>query len=295
MPVLSCLLLSASPYLQIRKIKYSLWVIAILWWVIFFTSHGRGVIVAVIISAITIGLIYRGKSTAFLKQTLFLFILGAIGYSLLFDLIPFLIADSKAVEVPANMTSSGRMTKLWPDAINFAISNPRLGIGPMHYTSLVGAQYFSHPHNSVLQIAAEWGIPTLILILFLIYRASTAWVKRFNKDTLSEKPEDNLFILGLSFSLVAGAVYSLFSGVIVMPMGQLTATLVVSLSMALFFPQYQFSERKSPRSWLMTFFFGFVCVYYFWVLSPELIPHVSDPMYFSHHFLQPNSGPRFWQ
>ena len=296
MPVVSCLVLSKHPFLQKNRIKYTLWGIAILWWLIFFTSQGRGVIVAVMTSTLIIAFIYRDKATLFLKRTAILFVLGLLTYKLLFELVPYVISGgTKNLDIPLNLTSSGRLTKLWPDAINFILNSPWLGIGPMHYTSLIGQQYVSHPHNSILQIGAEWGIPALILVLFLIYRSFTAWVNKFNKHTLSIITEENLFVLGLSFSLLSGGIYSLFSGVIVMPMSQITATLVIGLAMSVYFPQYEASLEAPSRSWRMTLLFGFLGVYYFWLLSPELIPQFIDPMYFSHHFLQPNSGPRFWQ
>jgi len=296
MPVVSCLVLSKHPFLQKTRIKYTLWSIAILWWLIFFTSQGRGVIVAVIISALIVAFIFRDKATLFLKQTIILFILGFITYKFLFDLVPYVISGgTKTLDIPLNLTSSGRLTKLWPDAINFILNSPWLGIGPMHYTSLHGGQYFSHPHNSILQIGAEWGVPALILVLFLIYRSFTAWTNKFNKHTLSNTSDENLFVLGLSFSLLSGGIYSLFSGVIVMPMSQVTATLVLGLAMSVYFPKYEASLELPSRNWGMTLLFGFLGVYYFWLLSPELIPQFIDPMYFSYHFLQPNSGPRFWQ
>jgi len=297
MPVVSFILLSQHMLFQAKKTRYVLWSIAILWWLIFFTSQGRGVIVAVMASTFIVAFIFRAKATLFLKQTIILFILGFFTYKLLFDLVPYVISrGTKFLDIPINLTSSGRLTKLWPDAINFMLNNPWLGIGPMHYVSLHGGQYFSHPHNSLLQIGAEWGVPALILVLLLMYHSFSAWTKKFNHHTLSATASDNnLIILGLTFSLLSGGIYSLFSGVIVMPMSQLTGTLVISLAMAVYFPEYIPQLKTPPRNWLMTLFFGFLGVYYFWLLSPELIPHFIDPMYFSHHFLQPNSGPRFWQ
>jgi len=296
MPIVSFLVLSKHVFFQTNKIKYTLWGIAILWWLIFFTSQGRGVTIAVITSALIVAFIFRNKATVFLKRTIILFILGFITYKFLFYLVPYVISGgTKTLDIPINLTSSGRLTALWPDAVNYMISQHWLGIGPMHYTSLHGGQYFSHPHNSILQIGAEWGLPALILVLFLIYRSFTAWTNKFNKHTLSNTSDENLFVLGLSFSLLSGGIYSLFSGVIVMPMSQIIATLVLGLAMSVYFPQYEAPLKLPSRSWGVTLLFGFLGVYYFWLLSPELIPQFSDPTYFSQHFLQPNSGPRFWQ
>ncbi len=66
-----------------------------------------------------------------------------------------------------NAVTSSRYD-LWVLAIKVAISNPLFGIGPQHFASL--SSFVAHPHNFYLNIAAEWGIPALLLLVYLTYK-----------------------------------------------------------------------------------------------------------------------------
>jgi O-antigen ligase len=121
-----------------------------------------------------------------------------------------------------SLDSSGRMP-MWRNSLTDIKSNPVLGIGPMNF-ACTGPKYRAgHPHNFALQFAGEWGIPaTLALFSILAFLALTMW--RLEK-TLARPYDVRLGAL-LVTSLVAAAVYSCLSGVLVMPASQVAGILI---------------------------------------------------------------------
>lgn len=295
LPFLTIILLLDHPYLQNKRIKYLLWGIAIIWWIMCFTTEGRGAIVAIIGSYFSIFLIFRKKAKDFLNRTLLLFVIGYLLYQCFFHFIPYLMANNSFAEqlLELNTSGNGRIY-LWLKAIDYILENPWFGIGPMHYAWYPN-KIAAHPHNSILQIAAEWGLPVLLLTLFLFYKGCYAWVKKFNAHTLNPTTKNhNLMVIALTFSMSSALILSLFSGVIVMPMSHLTGVLVVSIALGI----YQnksiiISPVNKKNHWGLTFLFALLPIVYFWLLAPELIPRLIDPLFEPTNSLT-GRRPRFW-
>ena len=300
LPLLTLLLLMDHPLQKVKRYRVLLWIIAIIWWGMLFTTNGRGALVAIAGSCILTYIIFRHKAQSFLKTTLLLMLLGLIFYLTLFHLIPSFRAENAHQLLSTNnplqirSTSSGRLTDLWPTALQMIQKNPWLGIGPMHYQAWNGSEILAHPHNSLLQLGAEWGLPALLATLLLIYTALRTWIRRFNIHTLNTEHKNvNLAIIGLTFSLSSAFILSLFSGIIIMPMSHLMGILVVSLAFSICQPLPQPVKIKKNQHWFMTLIFAVFAISYFWLLSPELIPRLIDPMFSPENPLGIN-GPRFW-
>ena len=303
LPLLSFVLLIDHPVLKNTRLRLLLWGLAIVWWGMFFTTNGRGVIVAVLASLIITTILFRKKAQDFLKITIVLSLLGLVFYQVLFHLIPYLIGDwsFQSVEKGPSVlgirsTSSGRLNELWPAAVQYITDNPWLGIGPMHYSAWNGVSPNTSPHNSLLQLASEWGLPVLVIFLYLFYRAVHAWCKRFNMHTLKDNQGNlNLAIIAVTFSLCSALIYSLFSGVFIMPMSQLMSMLVISLAIALYKKNdEQVNTSNSKHNWTLTITFATCAIVYFWLISPDLIPRLVDPT-FNPETSYKFSGPRFWR
>ena len=302
LPLLTLVLILDHPYLKAKHTRYLLWAIAIIWWIMFFTTHGRGVVVAVTSSYLITFILFKQKTKTFLKTTLILNLLGFIFYQIFFHLIPHMLSndlslltnsDTQAFSIRS--TSSGRLTHLWPKALQLITENPWLGIGPMHYHAWNGGIVLAHPHNSILQIGAEWGIPALLCVLILLYRTFRNWIHRFNSHSLNKTNSTfTLSVIGLTFSLCSAFILSLFSGVIVMPMSHLIGILVISFSLSIFQPgNLTIEPQKTKQNWTMTFIFSILTISYFWLLSPDLIPRLVNSAFTPDNILGVN-GPRFW-
>lgn len=301
LPLLTLWLLMDHPLQKVKRYRVLLWVVALIWWTMLFTTNGRGALIAIVGSYLLTYLIFRHKAKAFLNTTLLLMLLGFVFYQILFHLIPYLKTDnapqllSNTNPLQIRTSSSGRLTDLWPAALQMIQKNPWFGIGPMHYHASNGSQMLAHPHNSLLQLGAEWGLPALLSTLLLVYIALRTWIRRFNVHTLNtEHKIFNLAIIGLTLSLSSACILSLFSGVIVMPMSHLMSMLVISFAFSICQPlSPQPVEIKRSQHGFMTLIFALFAISYFWLLSPELIPRLTDPMFSPENPLD-IKGPRFW-
>ena len=121
-------------------------------------------------------------------------------------------------------TSSGRLG-LWRDSLGDVRSHPLLGIGPMNYACSGPIYRAAHPHNFLLQLAGEWGIPALLLLLLLVSFMAVKLVRRLRPPEKNRKdvppPADFLAI-----ALLAASIHACLSGVLVMPASQVAGILV---------------------------------------------------------------------
>lgn len=98
---------------------------------------------------------------------------------------------------------------LWEKAVQMMIERPILGYGPMHFASVDSIA--SHPHQIILQIGSEWGVP--ILLLCLIFAGFI-----FNKCLKVLRDKNSSITYTFLFgALIASLVQSMVDGVFVMP------------------------------------------------------------------------------
>lgn len=135
--------------------------------------------------------------------------------------------SSLAAAVDRGTSSTGRI-EVWIVALERLAEAPLLGIGPgvlAREPGMVG--WASHPHNSVLLVAAETGLVGLASITVLVMQG----LIRLPRLTLRRRP--------WALALIGGGAHSLLSGTTVMPTSQ--AMLVLALALVL--P----GERAIPR------------------------------------------------
>lgn len=98
---------------------------------------------------------------------------------------------------------------LWEKAVQMIVERPILGYGPMHFASVDSIA--SHPHQIILQIASEWGVPILLLCLIFVAFVLNKCLKvlRNNNSSIAYT-----FIFG---ALIASLAQSMVDGVFVMP------------------------------------------------------------------------------
>jgi O-antigen ligase len=194
---------------------------AALWWSIAFFNSAKGLGLSLLVSAIVIATLFRGAAAKkwFLTQ-LVVICLGLILY-LTLDLL-----TTETGYLTQITGSVGHRATLWSHALDHIVEHPWLGIGPLHFANHFN-EIAAHPHSSLLQIAAEWGMPAAILFAALFLWGGGAWIKRL---TPGHTPTD----IALSFSLLTAAIYSLVSGVIVTPVSQVCFAIVTGLMLGIF-------------------------------------------------------------
>ncbi len=122
------------------------------------------------------------------------------------------------------LTSSHSRDLLLSAAMDLVRADPWLGAGPMHFAALIHPKG-AHPHNLYLQWAAEFGLPSLLLLLCLLvaplWRVSTA----LRRAPSSTPPMAS----ALGAALLAALIDAGFSGNFVMPLSQVWIAVVYGL------------------------------------------------------------------
>lgn len=261
----------------------------VLWWVLLFYSASRGVLLAWGLGILITALVYRKLAWPFIRLQLSHITLGFFSYQILFQLIPYLRGSAVVTGTVMRDTTSDRI-ELWSQCINLIQNHPLFGVGPMHFAWYSNTS--AHPHNSVLQIMAEWGLPAALLILAVAGYGLVCWLKKFNISSLQTKTKlDRNLVVVLFFTLIANAAYSLVDGVIVMPISQVLMFTIIGLTIG-YYSKDNVAEVIN-KSLFKRIFAGITLVTLIWSTLPEILQSASgDAKRFSIGYTA--AGPRIW-
>lgn len=209
------------------------------WWVLLFYAASRGVTLGWLLALVLTAFVYKKQAWPFLRIQLISAATGLGAYLVLFKAIPMWVA-STVTNVATSSAGSAIVTStvfrdtvsdrtdLWKVAYVMIKNFPFFGVGPMHFYFY--NKFGTHPHNSVLQIAAEWGLPATLIILAILGYSFNCWFKKFNPTKLqtASKLDSNLAMI-LFFTIIANGAYSLVEGVIVMPISQVLMFTMIGL------------------------------------------------------------------
>jgi O-antigen ligase len=272
-----------------KSTRTMLHIALIAWWVLLFYSASRGVLIAWLIGICITILVYQKLAWPFLKLQLTYVLAGFMSYQLLFKVIPKTHGSQLVTSTVVRETTNDRL-ELWNQAILMIKTHPIFGVGPMHYAWFNKTN--GHPHNSILQIAAEWGLPATAIILSIVIYAFYCWFKKFSPNQLKTKStlDKNLSII-LFFTMITNAAYSMVDGVIVMPISQVLMFTMIGLMLG----QYVSTENAvSYKSTFRPWIAGILLISLAWSTYPEIKQGFSgDRKGFSmgHTAI----GPRFWR
>lgn len=186
------------------------------WWALHFATGTRSVWVALIVTTLFLLIFLKDRSRQWLIWQLVGMLIGWGGY-LAFD---YLTLDNSLYGLGSitkrGLDDNGRWP-LWLNAFEMIKNHPLLGIGPMHF-AFNNFTIAAHPHNSTLHIAAEYGLPAVLIAVYLVVALLKKAVVWCIKPTYSENPQINI---ALTASLVCGLCDSLLSGNIIMPHSQM--------------------------------------------------------------------------
>jgi O-antigen ligase len=288
--------LTALPLLSFdfnnTRTRYWLHLGMICWWVLLFHTASRGVLLSWGLGILVTAAVYRKLAWPLIRLQLIHFSTGFLSYQILFELIPFLRGSAVVTGTIVRDTTSDRI-ELWKQALHLIQNHPIFGIGPMHFAWY--SPISAHPHNSVLQIMTEWGLPAALLILIITCYALFCWLKKFNVGNLQTKTNHdcNLAII-LFFTFISNAIYSLVDGVIVMPISQVMMFTFIGLMIG-YYHQGNITEitESKIKSLIKALFAGIVLATLIWSTLPEILQNAADSdKRFSMGYTA--MGPRFW-
>lgn len=266
--------------------------LGIFWWVIVFASRGRGIQLAILAASCLTLIIFRKDAWPLLKWLGISAFSGLISYLLLFVYIP---ESGQEIILHGVMNDSARMA-LWSSALTMIQENPLLGVGPQHY-AYYQQTIANHPHNSLLQIAAEWGVPVAIFVVTLFIWGAISWCRKFYDSNSGIRTNEKKHLwIALFCSATAGLAYSMVSGVIVMPLSQIMFAAVIGMMLGLYRNTAPDSIPNSKISLLMIrLALASMIIYVPVKLAPDIITRLEmpGPPYNSGHI--GSYQPRFWQ
>lgn len=191
-------------------------------------TTGRATMLAMGGAALLLWLLLGARA----RPWLWTFGLAAAAALLLYGLLSSLgqgLAETTGYQPNARELSSAHSRDyLWALAAKQAVASPLLGSGPMHFAHQVNAKG-AHPHNFYFQLAAELGLPFVVMLLALVLRALYAMAKKLracvNPDSLAKGA-------GLFAANAAIGIDALFSGNLVMPIAQVWCFAVFGMAWA---------------------------------------------------------------
>ena len=264
---------------------------------------GRGTLLGLVVGALALAAVFGRSAAKVLKNLLLAALLGLLLFLLVFWLLPLLTggnAEFSEGYYGARMGSVEARLYLWRIAVADIAQSPWLGIGPMHY-ALVPNGEAAHPHNIYLQIAAEWGLPMLILLITLGALALRSMAMRIRRCGDEHQRDCGI---GLWFACVAIAIDGLVSGNFVMPVSQVWIAFTVGWAMAWCAGQAPADKTTPQRRAGMSGMFsaqqivaiGLLAsqVTLIWSAWPEIMNldnHVNQAM---QRAPSPTMNPRFW-
>jgi len=168
---------------------------------------------------------------------------GVLLYALLFRGLPAWIGFGESLQARSldQLASGSNRELLIRSSLEAIRSAPWLGIGPMQFAAIPGV-WSAHPHNWLLQLASEWGLPAAG---FTIWGLATLF--RRARAALSGTPASDYGPVAFITAGAVALVYGLVDGSLVMPVSQTAAALVfgglIASSSRLAFP-----ERLKPSA-----------------------------------------------
>jgi O-antigen ligase len=205
-----------------RPLRLTALTVLVLLWTFNFALGTRAVPFSIGLASIGFGvLVWKRRPLSIIKMLFASLVLGAVLYVLLFHMLPSWLGASggHAVNVDRFLNSSSR-DQLFKLSLEAIWSAPLLGIGPMQFAAIPAVPN-AHPHNWVLQLAAEYGVPTAVLVVAGV----AVWLSRLRaRIPTTTSGGRGLLEPALLMTLVALAC-GLVDGNLVMPVSQTAAAI----------------------------------------------------------------------
>jgi O-antigen ligase len=271
--------------------------VAVAWWLLLFASGVRGTLVGSLVAIPFTLWVFGKQAKQWFKWQVVAMVGGLAGYFFFFFVVPEIssldVQNILANTIDRDVSRVSDRWELWSVAGKMAQEEPWLGAGPMQYAAL-GHSIAAHPHNSLLQIAAEWGLPVALAVIALFILGLIGWAKIANSISFNEKGK-NIYA-ALFASLMTAAVNSLFCGIIVMPLSQVMMVLVIGWMLGISVSHSAARRNHSKlKHAILCLIFPFAIYGVIWPLFPEVLQlEKSQAEFRNSHPKSPYFRPRFW-
>lgn len=223
--------------------RWSVFALLAVWWMLVIVSGTRGTWMALFVAAVILAAFTWQASSAWLRVQILALAWGAVLFGILFVGLPTWLRTDAAIEnrLINLVTLSGREV-LWDIAWTQIQAHPWLGIGPMHLAAIRN-DFGAHPHNAILQLAAEWGIPAALAFIIPVGFGIVRLLVRIRQQQVTSGP----LLVCLTASILAISAQSMVDGVIVIPYTQTLLVLIVGWTLGVYFRDS--ALPSVPLSW----------------------------------------------
>lgn len=214
-----------------RALRGAAFALLCVWWLIAISGGTRGTWLGMGAAGLLLALLgpwgrrWMGWQLAAVAGGLLLYWLV---FTALADHLGIVLSSGAGDRLTTSLSGRG---PIWWQAWHMLVERPWLGFGPMHFADIAN-EIAAHPHQSVLQWASEWGVPSALCVAVLAWRSGWATLGVLRERALSAERVD-LLRLCLFAALVGALVQSMVDGVIVMPISQVWLALTIGWLMAL--------------------------------------------------------------
>lgn len=277
-----------------RGLRGGLHAVAALWYALLFASGGRGATLALAGAAVLALVLFRSQASPWLRLQLKALVGGLALYVLLF----VLMADNLSVFTRLqDITNGTGRLELWGIAVEMIGRHPVMGEGPMQFARHLNV-HASHPHNAVLQWAAEWGLLSTVGVVALFGWGGIAWARHCRRALSTVAAPQQTVLIALTASLTAAAAYALVDGVLVMPVSQMLVAVIAGWALAVYAGSpkpTRLPDHHPLASWILVGFLVAVWGSIGYGIAPDI---TSLEVQQEEHIQRTGATlvhPRFWQ
>lgn len=224
---------------ELKKFKWLAMLAFSFLWLILLQSEARGALLAIVLSVLAVHYFLSVQARKYFTYSILkAIVLGSALWLLFIVLLPLFFFDSEIWQLRTG--SSGRVA-MWIYILQEIPQRILIGYGPMSFAWAEAKPLpNAHPHNALLQFLYEFGLVTFVLVSsWSVLHLATMLnkLKQFvtqqqavieqntNKQTQLEATD-----IVLVFALCSVWVYTMFDGVIVMPLSQALLAALLALN-----------------------------------------------------------------
>ena len=304
LPLIVLLCMKAPPGGGWRKAWFAL---AAFWWALLFVCEARASVLALSLGSAGAFGLRRSHARQFLATIACAALAGMVIYALLFILLPISIGmlplgspSNVLTRTAADPTSARNL--LWNLALELITTHPWLGVGPLHFAHEGATVYTgAHPHNWILQIAAEWGVPAMLCLLSVVVLGTRALL-RSGASVADNDVVNQRMLVTFLVACMAIFVDALLSGVIVMPQSQLAVALVLGIACAWVRLQGSTEQHAQPayaraKRVIVAIIVTMGLCGLIWSVTPDIVQHArGDKITPAEQARNPGAHwPRMWE
>lgn len=287
------LLLVALPgllFVTSKWARFFFFVVAANFWALHWMAGTRAMWIGLVVGIATVLVFARQNRVTWLRSQ---FAVAVAGAAIFLALSHYSAAQPQMVPVPGinsivdrDHRSINERAELARSAIAFIKDHPLAGVGPGQFGLQSYSMVAAHPHNVVLQLLSEYGIPAGLCGVAVIMVVMGYAVRIARRS--SGNP--GLVDLGIAGGLATGLTDALFSGNLIMPHSQMLFAVLAGLMLG----RMQSPPPVASRDFALTRFaivsISILAVTVTIILGLEYLPLVRELPPWAARW-----NPHFWQ